>query len=93
MIDFVKKQLYVSENENRNEITSDISKPHIVITEATGAFIQDTLEENQELKVQVDHNKGVANDDNITEIFKVLKEHGDDIINLGIQQGYIFGKL
>ena len=37
--------------------------------------------------------EGVANDDNITEIFKVLKEHGDDITNLGIQQGYIFGKL
>ncbi len=92
MIDFVKK-LYFSENENRNETTSDLPKSHIVITGALGSFIQDTLEENQEVKIQIDHNQGITNDDNITEIFKVLKEHGDDITNLGIQQGYIFGKL
>ena len=62
------------------------------IIEATGSLIQDTLEENEELKVQVDHNEGLI-DDNITEILKVLKEHGNDITNLRIQQGYIFGKL
>ncbi len=90
---FCKKKLYFSENESRNETTSDLPKPNIVITGATGSFIQDTLEENQEVKVRVDHNQGVANDDNITEIFKVLKEHRDDIPNLGIQQSYIFGKL
>jgi hypothetical protein len=93
MIDFVKENLYFSENETRNETTSDLPKPPFVITGATGSFIQETLEKNQEVKVQVDHNHDVANDDNITEIFKVLKEHGDDITNLGIQQGYIFGKL
>jgi hypothetical protein len=37
MIDFVKK-LYFSENENRNEIASDLPKPHIVIIGATGSF-------------------------------------------------------
>jgi hypothetical protein len=58
---------------------------------ATGSLIQDTLEENQELKVQLNHNEGVI-DDNITEILKVLKEHGNDITNLRIQQGYISGK-
>jgi hypothetical protein len=93
MIDFVKNTFSFSENESRNETTSDLPKPHFVITGDADSFIQDTLEENQEVKVKVDHNQDVANDDNITEIFKVLKEHGDDITNLGIQQGYIFGKL
>ncbi len=37
MIDFVKK-LNFSENENRNETTSDLPKPHIVIIGATGSF-------------------------------------------------------
>jgi hypothetical protein len=83
-----KKHLYFSENKTRNETTTDFIKPNIL----TGSFIQDTLEENQEVKVQVDNNKGVADDD-ISEIFEVLKEHGDDITNLGIQQSYIFGKL
>ena len=87
MIDFVKKHLYVSENENRNETT----KPHMDIIGATGSLIQDTLEENKELKVQLNHNEGVI-DDNITEILKVLKEHGNDITNLRIQQGYISSK-
>ena len=86
------KKIYFSENKSRNETTSDLPKPHIVITGASGSFIQDTLEENQEVKVQVDHNQGVASDDNITEIFKVLKEHGNDITNLRIQQGYTSGK-
>jgi hypothetical protein len=58
---------------------------------ATGSLIQDTLEENKELKVQLNHNEGVI-DDNITEILKVLKEHGNDITNLRIQQGYISSK-
>ena len=38
MIDFVKKTLYVSENDNRNETTSDLPKPHIVIIGATGSL-------------------------------------------------------
>jgi hypothetical protein len=38
MIDFVKKHLYVSENENRNETTSELPKPHIVIIGATGSL-------------------------------------------------------
>ena len=38
MIDFVKENLYSSENETRNETTSDLPKPHIVIIGATGSF-------------------------------------------------------
>ena len=74
-----------------SEATSDLPKRHIVITEATGSLIQGTLEVNEELKIQVNYNKGVV-DDNITEILKVLKEHGNDITNLRIQQGYISSK-
>ncbi len=91
VFEFVK-YIYFSENENKNETTSDLPKPYFVITGATGSFIQDTVEENQALKVQVDQNQGVADDD-ITEIFEVLKEHGNDITNLRIQQGYTSGKL
>jgi hypothetical protein len=63
---------------DRNETASTLLNPHI--------------EENNELKAPVDHSQGVA-DDNITEILKVLKEHGNDITNLRIQQGYISGRL
>jgi hypothetical protein len=37
LIDFVKK-LYFTENETRNETTSDLPKPHIVIIGATGSL-------------------------------------------------------
>ncbi len=87
LIDFVKKKLYFSENASSNETTSDLPKPHSVITGAS-----DTLEENQELKNQVNYKKGIVND-NITEIFEILKEYGNDITNLRIQQGYTSGKL
>ncbi len=84
---FCKKNFIFSENASSNETTSDLPKPHSVITGAS-----DTLEENQELKVQVNYKKGIVND-NITEIFEILKEHGNDITNLRIQQGYTSGKL
>ncbi len=36
--------LIFSENENRNETTSDLPKPHIVIIGATGSFKYKTYE-------------------------------------------------
>ncbi len=53
--------------------------------------IQDILEENKELKSQVEYYKGVL-DDNITDIFGALKDHDNDITNLRIQQGHTSGK-
>ncbi len=53
--------------------------------------IEDILEENKELKVEVEYYKGVL-DDNITNIFESLKEQDEDITDLRIQQGHTFGK-
>jgi hypothetical protein len=53
--------------------------------------IEDILEENKELKVEVEYYKGVL-DDNITDIFEYLKVQDEDITDLGIQQGHTFGK-
>jgi hypothetical protein len=39
----------------------------------------------------VNNYKGVP-DDNITEIFEILKTHENDITNLRIQQGHTSGK-
>jgi hypothetical protein len=53
--------------------------------------IEDILEENKDLKVEVDYYKGVL-DDNITDIFESLEVHDDDITDLRIQQGHTSGK-
>ena len=64
---------------------------------ATGAeefvfkSVQDILEENKELKVEVEYYKGVL-DDNITDIYESLKVHDNDITDLRIQQGHTSGK-
>ncbi len=49
--------------------------------------IEDILEENEELKSQLDYYKGVL-DGNITEILNALGSHESDITNLRIQQGH-----
>ncbi len=54
--------------------------------------IEDILEENKELKVEVDYYKGVL-DDNITDIFEALKVHDEDLTNLRMQQGHTSGEL
>jgi len=54
--------------------------------------IEDILDENKELKGEVDYYKGVL-DDNITDIFEALKVHDNDLTNLRMQQGYTSGKL
>jgi hypothetical protein len=53
--------------------------------------IQDILEENRELKVEVEYYKGVL-DDNITDIYESLKVHDNDITDLRIQHGHTSGK-
>ncbi len=53
--------------------------------------IEDILEENKDLKVEVDYYKGVL-DDNITDIFESLEVHDEDITDLRIQQGHTSGK-
>jgi hypothetical protein len=53
--------------------------------------IEDILEENKDLKVEVDYYKGVL-EDNITDIFEYLKVQNEDITDLRIQQGHTFGK-
>ena len=53
--------------------------------------IEDILEENKELKVEVDYYKGVL-DDNITNILESLKVQDEDITDLRIQQGHTSGK-
>jgi hypothetical protein len=53
--------------------------------------IEDILEENKELKVEVEYYKGVL-DDNITDIYESLKVHDNDITDLRIQQGHTSGK-
>ncbi len=53
--------------------------------------IEDILEENKDLKVEVDYYKGVL-EDNITDIFEYLKVQNEDITDLPIQQGHTFGK-
>ena len=53
--------------------------------------IEDILEENKELKVEVDYYKGVL-DDNITNILEALKVLTKDLTNLRIQQGHTSGK-
>ncbi len=53
--------------------------------------IEDILEENKELKVEIDYYKGVL-DDNITDIFEALKVHDNDITDLRIQHGHTSGK-
>jgi hypothetical protein len=49
--------------------------------------IEDILEENRELKSQLDYFKGVL-DDNITEILNSLQIHQADINDLRIRQGH-----
>ena len=53
--------------------------------------IEDILEENKELKVEVDYYRGVL-DDNITDISETLKVLTKDLTNLWIQQGHTSGK-
>jgi hypothetical protein len=57
----------------------------------SGEFVfksnEDILEENEELKSQLDYYKGVL-DGNITEILNALRNAESDITNLRIQQSH-----
>jgi len=63
----------------------------ILLIAASGEFVfksnEDILEENEELKSQLDYYKGVL-DGNITEILNALRNAESDITNLRIQQSH-----